>query len=56
MLNAPASMFVVPDSSVGENGSGSEHGAPFGPEAIWNVEDGVTAGVPDHGVIDDSVW
>src|ERR1039458_3973842 len=51
-LNDPALMFVVPDARAGENGSGLEHGAPPGPEVIWNVEDGLTAGVPDHGVND----
>src|SRR6185437_10465829 len=45
-------MLVLPAVSSGLNGSGFVQGAPFCPEAIWNAEDGVEAGLPDHDSID----
>ncbi len=49
-VNEPALMFVVPEESDGENGSGLLHADPFGPETIGKVEVGLTGGVADHGV------
>src|SRR6185437_3904389 len=45
-------MFVEPAVNSGLNGNGSRQGALFWPEVIWKVDDGVEAGLPDHGSID----
>ena len=53
-VNAPACRFRLPAVSDGANGSGSAHGAPFGPEADLRTAARTlrAGGLPDHGAID----
>jgi hypothetical protein len=51
-LNPPAWILAIPAVNDGENGNGSEHGLPFGPDTTSNVEVEPTGSLPVHGTID----
>jgi hypothetical protein len=53
-VNPPATTLVACAVADGENGSGAEHAAPWGPEVMGNAEE-APDGVPEDQVVNDAL-